>query len=39
VLLLPLLVGVEDATKIIKTGDYIEMDAYKGIIKIMKRGK
>jgi pyruvate,water dikinase len=36
---IPSIVGVEDATTIIKTGDYIEMDAYKGKIKIMKRGK
>ena len=31
---IPSIVGVEDATKIIKTGDYLEMDAYTGKIKI-----
>ena len=36
---IPSIVGVEDATTIIKTGDYIEMDAFKGKIKILKRGK
>jgi len=36
---IPSIVGVEDATTIIKTGDYIKMDAYNGKIKIMKRGK
>ena len=36
---IPSIVGVEKATEIIKTGDYIEMDAYKGTIKILKRGK
>ncbi len=30
----PSIVGVENATRIIKTGDYIEMDAYTGKIKI-----
>lgn len=36
---IPSIVGVEDATTIIHTGDYIEMDAYTGKIKILKRGK
>ena len=36
---IPSIVGVEDATTIIKTGDYIKMDANKGIIKILKRSK
>ena len=36
---IPSIVGVEDATKIIKTGDYIEMNAYTGKIFIKKRGK
>ena len=36
---IPSIVGVEDATTIIKTGDIIEMDAYRGKIKILKRGK
>ena len=36
---IPSIVGLEDATNIIKTGDYIEMDAYTGRIKILKRGK
>ena len=36
---IPSIVGVEDATNVIKTGDYIEMDAYTGRIKILKRGK
>ena len=36
---IPSIVGVEDATKIIKTGDYIKMDAYTGKIEIIKRSK
>ena len=36
---IPSIVGVEDATTIIKTGDYIKMDAHTGRIKILKRGK
>ncbi len=36
---IPSIVGVEDATTIIKTGDIIEMDAYTGKIKILKRGR
>ena len=36
---IPSIVGVDDATTIIKTGDYIKMDAYTGKIKILKRGK
>ena len=36
---IPSIVGVENATNVIKTGDYIEMDAYTGRIKILKRGK
>ncbi len=36
---IPSIVGVEDATTIIHTGDYIEMDAHTGKIKILKRGK
>ena len=36
---IPSIVGVEDATNIIKTGDYIRMDAHTGRIKILKRGK
>lgn len=36
---IPSIVGVEDATTIIKTGDYIKMDAHTGKIKILKRGK
>ncbi len=36
---IPSIVGVEDATTIIKTGDLIEMDAHIGKIKILKRGK
>ena len=36
---IPSIVGVEDATTIIKTGDLIEMDAHTGKIKILKRGK
>ena len=36
---IPSIVGVEDATTIIKTGDYIKMDAKKGIIKIIERNK
>ena len=36
---IPSIVGVEDVTKIIKTGDYIKMDAYTGKIEIIKRSK
>ena len=36
---IPSIVGVEDATTIIKTGDYIQMNAHTGRIKILKRGK
>ena len=36
---IPSIVGVDDATTIIKTGDYIKMDANTGKIKILKRGK
>ena len=36
---IPSIVGVEDATTIIKTGDYIQMNAHTGKIKILKRGK
>ena len=35
---IPSIVGVEDATSIINTGDYIKMDAYTGKITIKKRG-
>ena len=34
---IPAIVGVDDITSIIKTGDYIKMDAYKGRIEILKR--
>ena len=33
---IPSIVGVEDATTIIKTGDYIKMDANTGKIEILK---
>lgn len=36
---IPSIVGVEDATNIIKTGDYLRMDATTGKIKIIKRRK
>ena len=36
---IPAIVGVEDATTIIKTGDYIRLDAYTGQIEILKRRK
>ncbi len=36
---IPSIVGVEDATNCIKTGDYIKLDAYTGKIKIMKGRK
>ena len=36
---IPSIVGVEDVTKIIKTGDYIKMDAHTGKIGILKRRK
>ena len=36
---IPSIVGVNNATKIIKSGDYIEMDAYTGKIHIKKRGR
>ena len=36
---IPSIVGVEDVTKIIKTGDYIKMDAHTGKIEIIKRSK
>ena len=36
---IPSIVGVEDATKIIKTGDYLKMDAHTGKIGILKRRK
>ena len=36
---IPSIVGVEDATTIIKTGDYISMDATTGKIKIIRRRK
>lgn len=36
---IPSIVGVEDATSIIKTGDYIKMDATVGKIEILKRRK
>ena len=36
---IPSIVGVEEATSCIKTGDYIKMDAYKGTIEIIKRSK
>ena len=36
---IPSIVGVEDATTIIKTGDYISMDASTGEIKIIRRRK
>ena len=36
---IPSIVGVENATSIIKTGDYIRIDANTGIIKIIKRSK
>ena len=36
---IPSIVGVDSATSIIKTGDYIKMDANSGKIEIMKRGK
>ena len=36
---IPSIVGVDDATNIIKTGDYIRMDADKGKIEIIKRRK
>ena len=36
---IPSIVGVEDATTIIKTGDYLSMDATIGKIKILKRRK
>ena len=36
---IPSIVGVDNATNIIKTGDYIELDANKGNIKIIERGK
>ncbi len=36
---IPSIVGVENATSIIKTGDYVKMDANTGKIKIMKRGR
>ena len=36
---IPAIVGVEDVTSIIKTGDYIKMDAYTGKIYIEKRGR
>ena len=34
---IPSIVGVEDATTIIKTGDYLRMDATTGRIEILKR--
>lgn len=34
---IPSIVGVEDATKIIKTGDYLKMDANTGRVEILKR--
>ena len=34
---IPSIVGVEDATTIIKTGDYLKMDATTGRIEILKR--
>ena len=36
---IPSIVGVEDVTKIIKTGDYTKMDAHTGKIGILKRRK
>jgi pyruvate,water dikinase len=36
---IPSIVGVEDATTIIKTGDYIKMDANTGKIQIERRGR
>lgn len=36
---IPSIVGVEDATTIIKTGDYLKMDATTGKIEILKRRK
>ena len=36
---IPSIVGVENATSIIKTGDLIKMDANSGIIEIIERGK
>ena len=36
---IPSIVGVEDVTKIIKTGDYLKMDAHTGKIGILKRRK
>lgn len=32
---IPALVGVEDATSLIKTGDYLRIDAYKGYVEII----
>lgn len=34
---IPSIVGVENATDIIKTGDYVRMDAYKGKIEIIRK--
>ncbi len=34
---IPCIVGTHNATQILKTGDLIEVDAYKGVVKIIKK--
>ncbi|MFH0979221.1 MAG: PEP-utilizing enzyme [Candidatus Woesearchaeota archaeon] len=36
---IPCIVGTSNATKVLKDGDYVEVDANKGIVKILKRSK
>jgi len=36
---IPCIIGTRIATKIIKDGDLVELDANKGVVKILKRGK
>ena len=36
---IPCIVGTRNATKVLKTGDFVEVDADKGVVKIIKRGK
>lgn len=35
---IPCIIGTRNATKVLKTGDLVEVDAEKGIVKVIKRG-
>jgi len=36
---IPCIIGTKIATKVLKDGDLVEVDAQKGIVKILKRAK